>query len=258
MSKIALQMYTVREFTENEADLRATLFRLTSLGFVRLQYSVPRFMTPDSFRKLLDEYGMRIDHIYCPVSDLNEKYSELVSQCELFGVRYICVDSIPGGMITPEGFAEYSGILNRSGALFAPHGIKLLYHFHNFEFISCGGYNGIDIFLKETDPDCVLILPDTYWIAAAGISPADFLMKYSNRIRYVHVKDYAVVRQNADGSVIRFAEVGEGNLDWQNIIAVCESFGCESYAIEQDNCYGRDPFECAALSMRNLRRFGIE
>lgn len=260
MSKISLQMYTLRDFTENETGLRSSLERLLKLGFSNLQYSVPRFMTAPALKELLELYGMRMDSVACPASEIKEKLSQLAGQCGLFNVYYICVDSIPGSMTTPEGFAEYAHMLNSLGELLAPYGIKLLYHFHSFEFVSYGSENGMDIFLRETDPEYVLIMPDTYWIAAAGISPADFISRYRSRIRYVHVKDYAIVRhgENTDSSVVRFAEVGRGNLDWPKITAVCESFGCVSYVIEQDNCYGRDPFECAALSMANLRRFGIE
>lgn len=234
--------------------------KLAKLGFSNIQYSVPRFMTAPALKELLDIYGMRMDSVSCHASGIKDRLSELAGQCELFNIHYICVDSIPGNMTTPEGFAEYAHMLNNLGGLLAPYGIKLLYHFHSFEFISYSSENGMDIFLRETDPECVLIMPDTYWIASAGISPADFISRYRSRIRYVHVKDYAIVRQgeNADSSIVRFAEVGQGNLDWPKIIAVCESFGCEYYVIEQDNCYGRDPFECAAMSMASLRRFGIK
>lgn len=260
MSRISLQMYTLRDFTESEAGLHSSLEKLSKLGFCNIQYSVPRFMTASALKELLELYGMSMDSVSCPASEIKEKLSQIAGQCELFNTRYICVDSIPGNMTTPEGFAEYAHMLNNLGKLLAPHHIKLLYHFHSFEFISYGSENGMDIFLRETDPECVLIMPDTYWITAAGISPADFISRYRSRIRYVHVKDYAIVQhgENADNSIVRFAEVGQGNLDWQKIIAVCEDFRCDSYIIEQDNCYGRDPFECATLSMANLRRLGIE
>ncbi len=261
MSKISLQMYTLRDFCGSEAGLRSSLEKISKLGFRNIQYSVPSFMTAPVLKALLDTYGLRMDSVSCPASGIKDRVGELVSQCLVFGAPYICVDSIPAGMTTPEGFAAYARMLGNLGKLLAPHGIKILYHFHSFEFVSYGsGGNGMDIFLRESDPESVLIMPDTYWIAAAGISPADYILKYAARIRYVHVKDYAVVRQgeNADGSVVRFAEVGRGNLDWPKIIAACESFGCERYIIEQDSCYGRDPFGCAAESMDGLRRFGIE
>jgi len=52
------------------------------------------------------------------------------------------------------------------------------------------------------------------------------------------------------------AEVGEGNLDWEEIIKASEEAGVEWYLVEQDVCR-RDPFESLAISFRNLNRMGI-
>lgn len=254
MSKISLQMYTLRNFTQDAKTLRSTVAHLAKLGFRNLQYSVPPFMSAAEVLELFDSYGINADLMSYPAAQIEENLPEIIRQCDLFNTRYVRIDSIPGDMTTPDGFVKYAHELNRLGGLLAPYGIKLIYHFHSFEFISYGGEYGMDIFLRETDPERIFIQPDTFWIASAGISPADFITDHRDRVKYVHVKDYAI----ANRGEVRFAEVGRGNLDWKKIIAVCESFGCEYYIIEQDDCYGRDPFECAALSMASLRRFGIE
>jgi hypothetical protein len=53
-----------------------------------------------------------------------------------------------------------------------------------------------------------------------------------------------------------FAEVGEGNLDFQAIIDQSLSSGAKYLLIEQDNQYGRDPFDCLATSRDNLIALG--
>ncbi|UCD39610.1 MAG: hypothetical protein JSV87_04140, partial [Candidatus Bathyarchaeota archaeon] len=55
----------------------------------------------------------------------------------------------------------------------------------------------------------------------------------------------------------RFAEIGEGNMNWQAIIEAAEESGVEWYLVEQDNCYGRDPFESLRISHRNLKAMGL-
>jgi sugar phosphate isomerase/epimerase len=260
MSKISLQMYTLRDFTQDAKGLQSTVARLAKLGFRNLQYSVPPFMGAAEVKALFDGYGINADLMSYPAAQIEKNLPEIIGQCDLFNTRDLRIDSIPGDMTTPAGFKEYAHELNRLGGLLAPYDIKLIYHFHSFEFISYGGENGMDIFLRETDPERIFIQPDTFWIASAGISPSDYISEHRDRVRYVHAKDYAITKRGESSglSPVRFAEVGQGNLDWKKIIAVCESFGCEYYIIEQDECYGRDPFECAALSMANLRRFGIE
>jgi sugar phosphate isomerase/epimerase len=53
------------------------------------------------------------------------------------------------------------------------------------------------------------------------------------------------------------AEVGEGNLNWEAILAACREAGVLWYIVEQDVCQ-RDPFESLGISLRNLRSMGLQ
>ena len=59
------------------------------------------------------------------------------------------------------------------------------------------------------------------------------------------------------GSTQRFAEIGEGNLNWDAILEACTYAGVEWYIIEQDSCYERDPFESLGMSLNNLKEMGF-
>ena len=59
------------------------------------------------------------------------------------------------------------------------------------------------------------------------------------------------------GSTQRYAEVGEGNLNWPAILNACIYAGVEWYIIEQDSCYERDPFESLGISLNNLKEMGF-
>ena len=154
-------------------------------------------------------------------------------------------------------FAHY---LNESTADLKKLGKKLLYHFHAFEFVRFGNTTGIEILLSESDPEVVQIIPDTHWIHSGGKSVTDFLEKYKDRYDYVHTKDFAIGEMGAtwEARPIKFAPVGEGNLDWKNIIDICKSNNVISYAIEQDDCYGRDPFDCVKSSFNYLKAMGVD
>lgn len=56
--------------------------------------------------------------------------------------------------------------------------------------------------------------------------------------------------------VVQFAEVGEGTLDWTAIIEQALASGPEYLLVEQDDTYGRDPFESLAISRDNLVALG--
>ena len=52
------------------------------------------------------------------------------------------------------------------------------------------------------------------------------------------------------------AEVGEGNLDWDEIIAACDEAGAKWALVEQDICQ-RDPFESIKMSYDYLKTKGF-
>jgi sugar phosphate isomerase/epimerase len=94
---------------------------------------------------------------------------------------------------------------------------------------------------------------DVYWIQAGGGDPAAWIRKCAGREPLLHLKDMAV----GPGREQRMAEIGEGNMNWSAILQAAEESGVEWYLVEQDHCYGRDPFESLAISYRNLRAMGL-
>jgi sugar phosphate isomerase/epimerase len=56
--------------------------------------------------------------------------------------------------------------------------------------------------------------------------------------------------------VVQFAEVGQGTLDWQRIIEQATASGAQYLLVEQDDTYGRDPFESLTMSRDHLIELG--
>ena len=54
-----------------------------------------------------------------------------------------------------------------------------------------------------------------------------------------------------------YAPVGSGLLDFGAIISTCEKLGVEYALVEQDDCYGRDPFDCLKESYDYLKSVGL-
>ena len=53
-----------------------------------------------------------------------------------------------------------------------------------------------------------------------------------------------------------FAEVGEGNLEWPEILEACREAEIEWYLVEQDVCQ-REPMESLGISLKNLRAMAM-
>src|SRR5438552_528648 len=104
------------------------------------------------------------------------------------------------------------------------------------------GYQGVE----SAPGDTLRAELDTYWLQAAGASPATWLRKLKGRVPLVHLKDMTVV----DGRAAQ-TEVGNGNLDWPEILSACREAGAEWLIVEQDETE-RDPIESLTVSYRNL------
>ena len=50
---------------------------------------------------------------------------------------------------------------------------------------------------------------------------------------------------------------GSGNINFAPILSAAEAAGTEYLLVEQDNCYGKDPFEELASSYRYLKAQGL-
>ena len=56
---------------------------------------------------------------------------------------------------------------------------------------------------------------------------------------------------------VRFAPIGEGNLNWEAIFAAVRECDVDYAFVEQDNCYGEDPFDCLERSLKFIRANGF-
>ena len=150
----------------------------------------------------------------------------------------------------------------------AEHGIELYYHTHHLEFQKFDGEYLLDIMKNNTTKLGFEL--DVHWIQRAGVNPVEFVKQYKGRISLLHLKDYRIGQMdlskvdfndlvgfmNIFTNTIEFAEVGEGNLDIPAIIEAGLEAGAQYFLVEQDDVYGRDPFDCLQTSAENLRKMG--
>ena len=104
--------------------------------------------------------------------------------------------------------------------------------------------------MEAADPDLVVSEFDVYWAQYGGVDPVAYIRTLGSRCRILHMKDMAA---DADRS---FAEVGEGILDFDAIVAAGQEVGAEWYIVEQDLSPKRPPIEAARLSLHNMQARG--
>jgi sugar phosphate isomerase/epimerase len=128
-------------------------------------------------------------------------------------------------------------------------GLTFMYHNHDFEFEKRDGALLIDQLAEGFPPAWMGFTLDTYWVQAGGGSPAAWLKKLKGRADVIHIKD-----MSWKNGKIHMSEVGEGNLDWPGILEACKEAGVKYAMVEQDDCYGADPFDCLCTSYENWRK----
>lgn len=124
-----------------------------------------------------------------------------------------------------------------------------MYHNHHMEFARTGEGREIYLerFLRDFAPEELGFTLDTYWVQAGGGDPVQWL----NRLAGESPASISRIWPSRTASPA-MAPVYEGNMNFDGILKACEQAGARYLLVEQDDCYGADPFECLAMSYRNL------
>lgn len=245
---IGLQMYTLRDEMRN--DYVGTIRKVAEIGYPAIQFAGYGGLSAAEMKRLLDELGLKAAGSHVGIEALESHPDEEIAYCLQVGTPDVIVPAAPASVRnSKEGYPQLAQTLNRLGERARAMGARLSYHNHAFEFQPINGQTGMEILLRETDPELVKFEPDVYWIKAGGQDPVAFLRSNAGRVPLVHIKDMT------PGPSPTYAEIGEGILDWPSIFAASEASGAEWYVVEQDTC-ARPPLESVTLSLKHLKEWG--
>lgn len=254
----AVQMYTVRNCVSDVNTLKETFAKIRAIGYDAVQGGFIRGLEVEEYIDILNNYGLS----ECWVGgNLDGDLNPIIKNAHALGVTEIGIGTIPEELqSTAEGFKKYAEKLNDIGRrLFEEGGLAVNYHNHALEFASFGGINGMDILFEETDSKYVHFTLDTHWITCGGQSPSKWIRRAAGRMPDVHFKDYAInagATDTVEGVSKRFAEVGQGNIDWEDVVKACKEINIVHYIVEQDTCPG-SPFDSLKISFDKLVALGL-
>jgi len=256
MSKpvVGAQLFTLREYTKTIEDIAVTLKKVQEIGYTAVQISAFGPVDPKEVANLVNDLGVNVaaTHVGWP-RFLNE-LDAVIEEHKLWGCTHAAIGGLPGEYRGADGVKRFLDELTPVAEKLAAEGMDFSYHNHNHELALCGDRTWLAALYEDSDPAVLKAEIDTYWIQAGGGDPALWIRKCGGREPLVHLKDMCVTEEREQ----RFAEIGEGNLNWPAILEACEAGDAEYLLVEQDNCYGRDPFESLAISYRNLKAMGYE
>lgn len=283
---IGVQMSTIAPAKMPHFDAFESMKKLTDIGYHCIEISqVP--MTAENvagFRRSIDELGMNVSSCTAAVAPMApgmpgeflsvpDDFKKIVADCKALDCDMLRIGMLPmncvGSYQKAVDFAKQAEDLTLK---LKEEGIDLYYHNHHVEFVKYNGEYLLDI-IRSHAPHLGFEL-DIHWIHRGGENPVEFIKKYAGSIRLLHLKDYRIAEvkmpdmSKPDGmkafmsaffsEPVQFAEVGEGSLPVKECMEAGLAGGAEYFLVEQDDCYGRDPFESLAISRSNLIKLGYE
>lgn len=251
---IAAQLYTVAQQIQTPEGIERAFARIHQDGYLAAQASGLGPIAAEQLRDIAQKYQVEICCTHSSFDRMQTDLEGLIQEHRIYGCHNMGIGSMPqeyrGSL---EGYRAFMEIVNPIAKRLADVGMHLTYHNHNFEFVRYSGSTLLDRMIEESDPNLHFIL-DTYWIQAGGADAAEYIYKVDGRMEVCHLKDMAIVPSQINevcGVSQHFAPIGCGNLNLEKILKACADTAVQYVAIEQDNCYGEDPFECLALSRKN-------
>lgn len=251
--QIGAQFFTLRDHCKTLEDFSESLKKVADIGYRTVQISGVCPYEPEWLRDRLTETGLSCVITHTNQDRIADETQQVIADHAVFGCDYIGVGSMPGQLRHPGDYDSFVERFRPAGEAIAAAGKRLMYHNHHFEFMKApDGKLYLEKLMEDFAPEALGFTLDTYWVQFGGGDPAAWLERLSGRVPCIHLKDMACVDFEQ-----HMAPVGEGNLNWPRILAAAEKAGAKYLLVEQDDCYGEDPFDCLRRSYQFLRAAGL-
>lgn len=240
----ALQLYTVRD--QLAAGRKGVLAQVAADGYGAVE----------AFGILEDPAGLAADLAAAGLAvcsahatPAGEQADAVIAAARVLGTDTVIVPYQPPARFTDAASVrELAAELNAMAARLAADGLRLGYHNHDFELASViGGRPALEVLAGSLD-DAVLLEVDTYWAAVGGQDVPALLGRLGERVRYLHVKDGPVTKDDP------MTAVGAGRMPVAEILAAAPA--AEWHVVELDRC-GTDMMTAVAQSLAWLAGRGL-
>lgn len=244
---VSFQLYSSRN-TPKQSDF---LSHLAALGYSHVEGFGGVYDDPEGFATAMTKSGLSMQSGHFSVEQLEGDIESVFATASTLGIKMIFAPYLQeqDRPTNAAQWREFAARLAAIGKNVNAAGYKFGWHNHDFEFVEIEtGELPMDILL-ENAPD-LMWEADLAWVARAGKSPLDFLIKYASRILAVHVKDIAVTGENSDED--GWADVGTGTLDWTMLIQTQRQLAPQALCVmEHDNPSDIERF--ARVSINNYK-----
>lgn len=247
ITQVAAQLYTVRDQCKTPGDIAHSLEKVAAIGYQSVQVSGLGPIENEALLQLAKDNGLIICATHESLDAILNTPEKVIEKLKALDCLHTAI-GYPSGVDlgSLEGVLDYCRRFEAAAQKFVAAGLTVSHHNHQHELRKVGGKTVLQQILDNTRN--VMLELDTYWVQYGGGSPVEFNRLSKGRMPLLHLKDYMVNDQNNP----QFAEIGNGNLPWPQIIASAEESGCQWFIVEQDSTPS-DPFDSLQMSFDYIK-----
>jgi sugar phosphate isomerase/epimerase len=262
---ISVQLYSVRE--QAAKDYEGTIRAIADMGFPCVEPAGYPGTTPAAAAKLFAALGLKAVscHGALPVGDDKNR---VIEEALMLGHKYVitgCPPDFKAHYETVDRIKAMVDLYNEGAENAAPHGLQIGYHNHDWDLAEVDGKPGYRYILEGT-PETVLWEADLFWVARAGLNPAEFVKEIGPRGICLHFKDGIVTAEGEfteaeteDGKIMvsdakPFLPAGSGQVD---LVAAAQAAAYTRYAVVELDSYEGDMMKAVQESYTYLTTHGI-
>lgn len=243
IEKLGVQAYSFRQYYNEEGATEESVTevfkQIKAMGYDEIQSADYGKLSREQYASAAHKAGLAIigtHENYFQIRDNTEEMMRIHE--EVFGTKIMGVGGLPlEYRESPEAVQKFIAEVNDIGKRIAPYGFKFTYHNHHFEFLRFdNGKTMMDMLYEGLDPETTSFCLDTHWVERGGGCVVSWIEKLAGRLDILHLKDMGVYRgpNGAYDIQPRIVAVGEGNLDWKDIIAAANKIGVKHFCVEYD------------------------
>lgn len=184
----------------------------------------------EGFKKILDEKGMALESAHYFGSDIKGHVELMIKTAEESGITAYVFNIRGDAMDDIDGFCD---TLTYAAKELKKAGLETWLHNGGDDFVNKVGDMPVYEYVL-THTEGVFAQVDTGWVLAGGYDPLEFIGKYDEKVRGIHVKEMHKDFRNRQG-FDRFAVLGEGCTDIDAVLAAAKG---RSVVIDQDMSFG--------------------
>lgn len=255
--KLGVQLYSLRNFFETEADTLMVFKATKDMGYEICQYSGKSIATEDDarlIRRAADEAGIKLRNGSFSAAEIMADPKGVIEKMNILGTEYTMVGSMPKELRgSLDGAIKFLKDMEEPTKILMDAGKTINYHNHDFEFKPLeDGSTAMERILNANNGWVFML--DVCWSQFAGADTLKLMDEMgAERLPQIHFKDMTG-ELNEKGRPV-FCPCGTGLVNFAPIVEKANAFGIPEMFVEQDNAaLLPDPLGQVEASCKYLRK----